>query len=495
MRFLSTGTAPEMVARFLARRAGSGYLRCMRFAYVLVCLAACSSLKSIPPADHVVRAPISGRANVVLRNLVTEYGSADGRWARNMSPGCAEIWATQFSYRAGVRRDRKDVLAIGRATAKHLSSDIRGLFWHALFGDVDHDDPAIFGFPALLVSGALGGRGIDKTLFSLGLDRLEEYGGEGKLRPRESAGLAALLAEVSRLQPDRREERLAQAREYAEAAGKDPLAFFAWAAVAKASGEEGDTARAREAEGATPYRFDAESGALQPPAEKDEILSIHLAMVHALADLSQASGDPAPRDRAVTLLDYVFSDAYFDGRFLMHDRMFGGRSGDVCSGCNWMALYVVDRLYGDSFVIDPVPALPKRDWPKERRQRGYDHKLVLGAGVEGQPGEAKFTFSPLKPKGRLLFRHATRDVFITCEYRMLPLEELEPRGGMELRWQARGKEAKYGGKHTMRLPFDADGAADMEHYYSFEPLTFTAVFTRGADGKLSAVFRLRERPD
>jgi hypothetical protein len=468
------------------------------FAFVFACLLgtlACSSLKSIPPADHVVRAPISGRANVVLKNLVTEYGSADGRWLRSMSPGCTQIWATQFGYRAGVRRDRRDILAIGEATAKHESSDLRSLFWDAIFGDVDADDPAIFGFPALLVSGALGGRGIDKTVFRMGLDRLDDFTGAGKLRPRENAGLAALLAEVSRLQPDRRDERLAQARAYAEAAGGDPLAFFGWAAVARASGEEKDIRRAREAEGATPYRFDAQSGALAPPSQGDEVLSRHLAMVHALADLAQASGDPAPRNRAVTLLDYVFSDAYFDGRFLIHDRMFGGPSEDICSGCNWMALYLVDRLYGDSFGIDPVPALPKRDWPEQRRRRGIDHEIVLGAGPDGRPGTAEATFSALPPRGRLRFRHAIRDVSITFEYEVLPLEQLEPRGGVEMRWHARGKDARFGNKYTSQVPFDTARVAALQCYYGFEPLTFSVTFSKRDDDRLQALIRLRERPE
>jgi len=294
----------------------------VRFGCLPACAVACSSLKSIPPADHVVRAPISGRANVVLNNLVTEYGSADGRWLRSMSPGCTQIWATQFGYRAGVRRDRRDILAIGQATAKHQSSDIRGLFWDALFGDVDRDDPVIFGFPALLVSGALGGRGIDKTVFSVGLD----------------------------------------------------------------------------------------------------------------------------------------------------------------------------RLYGDSFGIDPVPALPKRDRPEKRRLKGFDHELVLGAGTDGQPGTAKFTISPLEPRGRLLFKHATRDVSITFEYEVLSSEQLDPLGGMELRYRARGKDARFENKYTLRFPFDAEGVAALQHYYCFEPLTYNVVFSKREDGKLQGVFRLREGP-
>ena len=42
---------------------------------------------AIAAVIYVVAAPISSRANVVLRNLVQEFGSRDGRWLRCMSPG------------------------------------------------------------------------------------------------------------------------------------------------------------------------------------------------------------------------------------------------------------------------------------------------------------------------------------------------------------------------------------------------------------------------
>ncbi|MHC4861056.1 MAG: hypothetical protein ACYTDY_13300, partial [Planctomycetota bacterium] len=116
---------------------------------LLAATVSCSSIENPGPSEHVVAAPISKRANTVLGNLVTEYGSSDGRWLRCMSPGCTQIWATQFGYRAGVRRDREDVVAIGRATARRQSAEIRGLAWDALFGEVDSGHPAVFGFPAL----------------------------------------------------------------------------------------------------------------------------------------------------------------------------------------------------------------------------------------------------------------------------------------------------------------------------------------------------------
>jgi hypothetical protein len=463
-------------------------LRVLVFTLVLITLS-CSSFERMPPADHVVRAPISDRANVVLSNLVTEYGSADGRWKGCMSPGCTQIWAVQFGFRAGVRRDRDDVVAVGSATAERVSGEIRSLFWDALFGDVDENDPAVFGFPALLVSGALGRRGMDEFLFGKGLERVaESRRPEDAVRPRENAGLAALLAEVSRLMPERREEWLGRARAFAEgAAGDEILAFFAWAAVARASGEAADVQRAREAEKATPYRFDPQFGALTPPASNDEILSLHLAMVHGLADLALADGGSGAWVKAVTLLEYVLSDAYFDGRFLIHDRLGGEPSKDVCSGCNFMALYLVDRLYGDSFVIDPVPALPVRDWPEEeRRQRTIDETFVL------ESAEAEFGRDGLDSEGLWLVKHATHDVRITLAYRTLPLEEIEPRGGVEVVVKRRGSDAEHPGQWTHGLPFDDDGVADMEHFYGFWPLTFTVRFTRGEDGGLSATIRLRE---
>jgi hypothetical protein len=448
-------------------------------------LTACSSYERVPPADHVVAAPVSKRANAVLRNLVEMYGSSDGRWRGCMSPGCTPIWAVQFGYRAGVRRDRDDVVAIGKATARRESSEIRGLFWDALFGDVDENDPAVFGFPALLVSGTLGGRGIDAWLFSTGLDRIGETRKPGSLRPRENAGLAALLAEVSRIEPDRREERLELARGFAGGTAGDPvLAFFARASVARASGETADVERAREAEHATCYRFDA-NGTLSPIPNGDEILSLHLAMIHGFADLAQATGDPATRQKAVVLLDYVFSDAYFDGRFLVHDRLSGEPSKDVCSGCDFMALYLVDRLWGDSFVIDPVPALPDRDWPEESRKRTIDETLVL----EGT--EAEFTLESLDHHGLLLFTRENHDIRITCEYRVRPLEEIEPRGGVEMIVVVRGAEARFKSKRTFLIPFDETGAADIRHVHGFRPLAYHVRFEkRGED--LAATVRLLE---
>jgi hypothetical protein len=78
---------------------------------------------------------------------------------------------------------------------------------------------------------------------------------------------------------------------------------------------------------------------------------------------------------------------------------------------------------------------------------------------------------------------------------VLSLEQLAPRGGMELRFQPRGEDARFERKYTMQVPFDAEGVAALQHYYAFEPLTFNVTFSKREDGRLRALIRLRERPD
>jgi hypothetical protein len=345
-------------------------------------------------------------------------------------------------------------------------------------------------------------------MFSMGLDKVDERLDPERMGKLESAGLAVLLAEVAALQPERRSERLEQARRHAESAaggGGGTWAFLAWAAIARASGAEEDVRRAREAEAATRYRFDPETGALLPPAEQDEVLSRHLSAIHAHADMAQATGDPASRARAVALLDYLFSDAYFDGRFLAHHLDHGERAEDVCSGCNFMALHLVDRLYGDSFVIDPVPALPPRDWPEadephERewsilKPEGEEHRLVLSPGTEGEEGTASIRVAPLDPEGRVLVLHEALDARVTLDYRILSADERPPRGSLMLRSENSGEDVQLAGRgweHTIDL--DAAGSVRLDDY-GFEPLIWSVEITRSDDGTLSGTFRVREGKD
>lgn len=158
--------------------------------------------------DHVVASPLSRTANTLLRNLVTECGSHSGRWTEHYTPGCATIWATQFGYRAGLQRERDDLTVIGQSTAAAVSAAMRGLIWDAAFGDVDADHPALQGFPALLVSGTLGGSGVDWQLFELVLDRVIERALQMDLDQTEDAGLATMIAVRCRLDPEGQAARL-----------------------------------------------------------------------------------------------------------------------------------------------------------------------------------------------------------------------------------------------------------------------------------------------
>ncbi len=84
-----------------------------------------------------------------------------------------------------------------------------------------------------------------------------------------------------------------------------------------------------------------------------------------MADL--AILDPAgPWHRTgMDLLEYVYSDTYFNGRFLAHDIGDDGKQAPVfCTGCNYHALYLADRMYGDTLKLKPVG--PLRVIHKER---------------------------------------------------------------------------------------------------------------------------------
>ena len=464
-------------------------IRTIVVAAVPLLLCACSGLGDLAPDDHVVAAPISTRANVVLQNLVREYGDRDGEWGGGMSDGCVQVWAVQFGYRAGVRRDRGDLIHLAEVTAGWQAAALRQLAWDALLGrEVDENDPSVFGFPALLVSGTLGDRGLDGFLFEQVL--AEAVTRRAAADRRERAGLAALLAASAELKADQRDERLALARDEAEASaggGGDTWRFLAWAAIARAAGNEDDVAQARAVLAETRYRFD-ERGDLELPLDsRDEILSRLLSMVHGLTDLTQVTGDPVLHRAATSLLDYVFSDAYFDGRFLIHDRVLG-RSGDVCSGCDFMALYLVDRLYGDSFVIAPLPELPDREpepEPEVQPSSTWATTLTLGAGPDGLPGELSSSLSHLGVAGGFVLRHEREPVWIELAYRIstiggTPMLEADVRTFF-------GEELTY----PMAVGFDESGVARL--VLGGEPLIAHVTFSREDAGTYRAEFDLYER--
>jgi len=331
------------------------------FLALLVLFTACSGPGELAPDDHVVRAPISEKADVILANLL-EKGMVGNRWRDEMSPGCSTIWATQFGFRSGLRRGRDDLVFIGEVTAAAESSALRTLFWNALFGDFDAHDAAIPGLPALLVSAALNDDAFHAWLFSTAIDDFVEKAWDRALRSRENAGMAALLAELYRIDPKEHADRLDQARYFAgKLDDRSGIVYhaIAWSAIARATGSEGDLERARAVAARAMPAFDPGTGEIGlPEGEKyHDVLSAHLALIHAFADLAQADPTGDARRQAMELLDYVFSDAYFDGKHIMHDRIMGDRSEDFCSGCNFMALYLADRLYGDCLFFTALPEI------------------------------------------------------------------------------------------------------------------------------------------
>jgi hypothetical protein len=343
----------------------------------------CLSGPEMSSGRHLVAAPVTETANIILKNLVSECGSSQGNWKEEVTAGCTTIWATQFSYRAGKRRGRQDLLAIGEATADAEGVALKQIALRSFFGKAfTVRNPAVSGVPALCVSGTLGENGSHWFLFDLSLDEIMKKGKEINLDARSDSGIAVLLAETSSLKPDLNAQLLERARFHAsrvDESEKPELLAMARAAIALASGDETDIVAA----GAVIDRVCTDCKPLpaeNPGQKKPLILSLKLAFVHALADMATATGDPRYRQEAAALLGMLFSEAFFDGSFLMHHNSHGERAAFYCSGCNFMALYLADRLYGDTLILDPVPPLPDR--PIE------GNRLELTLAGDGNPRKA-----------------------------------------------------------------------------------------------------------
>jgi len=367
-----------------------------RFASALTIAAAagCSSPVHIEPDEHLVQVPLGAPANEILRNLVLECGSADGSWTHDMGPGCTPVFAAQFALRAGLRRQRDDLIEIGRRTVRAQHSAINRLIIRAIFGGSGGDESSAYGFPALLLSAAIEGTRKHHRNFKLVLDRALQQD-PGSLGTSETLGLAVTLAEYHRMLGDGDEDGtyLDAARRFTARVNEPSFRALALAAIARATRAEKDIAAAREAVEAACPPHDPAAGTFAFPEGEQHILSFHLALIGALADMAQLSGRPEDRRRAEDFLRYVFSDALFDGRFLMHDRFGGVRSKEFCSGCNFHALYLVDRLYGDAWRIAPVPEPPEREAAEEEAAPAVED----GAGVYGDTDQVRIWTTEASP--------------------------------------------------------------------------------------------------
>jgi hypothetical protein len=308
--------------------------------------------KSLHEDQQLVRAPITERANTVLRSLVAECAMVDGHWERDLGPGCSAIFATLFGYFSGVRRNRPDLIRIGEVTAEgeraclvETLADGRLVAW-------DSRSATFPGYPALMISGGMGGRAADRDMFRAISDQVIRRLDTLRIEGRDKVLLAVAFSEASLLFPKDGPRLLHAARSVLRPAPHSCYGAMALAAIAKASGYPEDRDRARRLVHNLMSKEPVRDGM---PTSSSDMLSFHLALTHAHADLAMIEPGQEFRVRGLQLLDYVFSDAYFDGRVIVHDLNRGGEKADsFCSGCNFWALYLADRFYGDTLVFDPV---------------------------------------------------------------------------------------------------------------------------------------------
>ena len=331
--------------------------------------------------EHVVTAPISPRVNVILGNLIEDCAIVDGQWDRHQGdPGCVEMFSALFGYRAGLRRGREDVVAIGRAAAENEFGRIFGIVGGLLSGK-KLDLSKLAGAPALLVSGTTGRDPRHYAVLTAALawfrGRMDDY----DLDVVQKVGVAYLLAESYRYDPRGKAGWIEQARTVADQIGERPsdrcFRAFAWSTIARSTGEAVDRELAEQMALSLVPQFTRTKAGLEFAGPYSDCLSVHLALGEAMADLAILDpGGPWYR-RGVELLEYIYSDAYFNGRFLAHDRVEGRQAATFCTGCNYHALYLADRICGDTLKLDPVP--PLRVVRAERRRKSGLGSVALRA--------------------------------------------------------------------------------------------------------------------
>ncbi|MFH1231941.1 MAG: hypothetical protein V1709_10650 [Planctomycetota bacterium] len=350
---------------------------------IIISAFSCFYVKRMPLNEHIVPAPISSRANIIITNLITECGTTQGVWVNEVSSGCTTIWATQFGLRAGLRRNRDDIIQIGRVTADYQYSRTVKSVISSIFGG-DFDSELLNGTPALLVSGMIDGSrnhmGLFLKILNKGIPEIEHL----NLDTRERCGLVVILAELYRLDPDKFGDKLELARILSLKIGTIPedqyLKSLALSAIALASRNEKDIESARKTLETALPNFDEVQSRFNFPNGIPQILSSHLAFTQALVNMAKLTKEDYYYKRAHALLDYVFSDTFFNGKFLVHDLDSNGKKDwAFCSGCNFYALYLLDALYGDSWVIEPLPELPNR-------------KVLTSDILESIPNIYKFSF-------------------------------------------------------------------------------------------------------
>lgn len=318
-----------------------------------------TGLVRLPPDEHLVACPLNAPANKVLKSAIETCRKGGGTWSDDMGPGCTPLWAIQFGMRAGLRRGRGDLVELGRATARALPTEADAVLSKGPSKrGGDAGVAAVYGLAGGIAAAVLDGSGVEEARLRGFLD-LALKGAEHRSTGTSAVpatGLTVMLAELAPVLPGTEGSKyLDAARPLAARIDVPPLRAWALTTIARATRSEQDIATARTVIDDAAPPLDENTGRLRFAEDESHILSYHLSLVEALADMAEMTRDPADRLRAERLLQFVFSDALFDGRFIMHDRIGGKRSDRYCSGCNLHALYLVDRLYGDTWRIDPLP--------------------------------------------------------------------------------------------------------------------------------------------
>ena len=321
---------------------------------ILFSLCGCTSLNPVDYDEPIVRAPVSDRANLVLANLIEECPIVSGYWRNDLD--CTAIQTAAFGYGVGKRRDRKDIIRIGKISARNESKRIKRLALEYLLGNENIDLYEAAGFPALCLSGMYDSRSIDYFIYTQCLDTFTANNDTNN-DMEINIYIAYLYALRYRAEAHPKDVYLEKASIYANSVLDTGPAYaaFAYCGIAKASNDPNDLELAKAVvTNSLPYFFNTKTGALKISPNLD-YLSWHGAMIHALADMAQMDPEGPWRGYAIRLLDYIFSDTYFNGKFLVHHiNPDGSQAADFCAGCNFMAIILADRLYGDSFIIDPV---------------------------------------------------------------------------------------------------------------------------------------------
>jgi hypothetical protein len=147
-----------------------------------------------------------------------------------------------------------------------------------------------------------------------------------------------------------------------------------------------------------------------------------------------------------------------------------------------MALYLVDRLYGDTFVIDRVPPLPARKLaPVPGPPGDWDVTVLVGEGTEESSEGIETTIESLPSEGSLAFVHTGQDAWVTVRYRS-EVDRVVAHIHVHAGWEI---------ETIPEARFDTEGVARFPTV-GMAPVLVRMEFRRADDGTLRGEFRAWE---